>query len=329
MVTQLYDSYKLKIYTLKGAEFQQFFERIYQHLYGVEFQPIKPHGRLGDGGNDGWIPNLGHYFQVYGPEDFNSKIDVSIKKMKSDFSKIMEHWDNVVKVKSFTIVVNDNFKNCPAPLSKALQEIKIEYGIETFFTGAEQLWFEFNKLDFDTKRFLLGNPLPALPPDVISVIKIIEDGLELWDFPLMNENLISCGLHFSLVEKIPNLSSKLSYYTIPSEYAEINDCINNVVYWANRVVNHFTEYEYCELQHNSILSKTKSWKQVELPPNIYNKYAAINDEWELKHQKLCNNFSYSFNKYLVLIRRIYDSNYLNGFFAFDIFYDTPSFLVDI
>ncbi|MDY4369593.1 hypothetical protein SNR26_17495 [Pectobacterium brasiliense] len=329
MLTQLYDSYRLKIFTLKGTEFQQFFEQIYQNLYGAEFQPIKPHGRFGDGGNDGWIPSLGHYFQVYGPEDFNLKIENSIRKMNSDFSKIMEHWDDVAKVKVFTIVVNDNFKNCPAPLSKALQEIDVKYGIKTYFIGAGQLWLEFNKLDVNTKKLLLGNSLPILPSDVISVIKIIEDDLELNNFPLMNENLISCGLHYSLVEKIPKLSAKLSYYTIPSEYAEVNDCINNVVYWANQVVNHFTEYEYCEVHHNSILSKTKLWKQEKLPPDIYNKYSTMNDEWEFKHQKLCNNFSYSFNKYLVLIRRIYDSNYLNGFFAFDISYETPSFLVDI
>lgn len=315
--------------TLNGDGFQRFVEAIYQNLYGPEFQSIKPHGRLGDGGNDGWIPSRGCYYQVYGPDDFNLKLEYSIKKMQSDFLKIMKNWNDVSKVKAFHMVINDKFNGCPAPLNAALYEISQQYKINAYFIGAEHLWKEFEKLDLDTKYRLLGGFLSILPNDILPIIKIIEDELELRIFPRMNENLISCGLHFSLVEKIPNLQAKLNYYTIPIEYAEFDECIKTLIYWSTRIVKHFTEYEYCELTHNSILSKTKKWKQRTLPSEVYDKFSKMDEEWSLTHQKLCNNFAYAFNAYLVLIRRIYNPSYLEAIFAFDVFYETPKYLMDV
>ncbi|MBW5381709.1 hypothetical protein, partial [Brachyspira hampsonii] len=50
-----------------GQEFENLFTTLMYLLYPNDFQQVKPQGRYGDGGNDGYIKGQGIYFQVYSP----------------------------------------------------------------------------------------------------------------------------------------------------------------------------------------------------------------------------------------------------------------------
>jgi hypothetical protein len=60
--------FKTKIYENEGQAFERLFTQIMNYAY-PEFIQIKPQGRYGDRKNDGYTPSLGHYYQVYAPEN--------------------------------------------------------------------------------------------------------------------------------------------------------------------------------------------------------------------------------------------------------------------
>ena len=86
--------FRVKVHEASGDSFQ----RLFSHVMGYSdprFQSITPWGNWGDGGNDGWIPEEGHYFQVYGPKPTTSNADAettALKKAIDDFDKLPEKW---------------------------------------------------------------------------------------------------------------------------------------------------------------------------------------------------------------------------------------------
>jgi hypothetical protein len=76
-----------KIHIKDGAEFQHFFEDIMQKAF-PDFQKIRPYGKEGDGGNDGYIKKLGAYYQVYAPNTPSIKEAEAAEKLTNDFEKL-------------------------------------------------------------------------------------------------------------------------------------------------------------------------------------------------------------------------------------------------
>lgn len=109
-----------KIYNKSGFEFQNFFETILEKYYSSEFQKIKPHGKEGDGGNDGYIKSKGIYFQVYSPFEPYIKENEACKKIRDDFEKLKKSgWENISKIREYYFVYNDKF-------SGSIQKIEME-----------------------------------------------------------------------------------------------------------------------------------------------------------------------------------------------------------
>jgi len=79
--------FKNKIYSKNGTEFQTFFENIMEKVY-ADFQKIKPYGKYGDSGNDGYRKNSEIYYQVYAPEAPSIKLAEAARKLKEDFEKL-------------------------------------------------------------------------------------------------------------------------------------------------------------------------------------------------------------------------------------------------
>ncbi len=52
----------LRIYQTNATEFQSFFEDIMQKAF-PDFQKIRPYGKVGDRGNDGYRPDAGIYLK--------------------------------------------------------------------------------------------------------------------------------------------------------------------------------------------------------------------------------------------------------------------------
>ena len=93
-----------------GNEWQSKFSWIASRKFPGIFKEMPPF--VEDGGNDGWIPGYGTYFQCYGPyKNASDQINDFIKKMKKDTPKVLKNWDDTDKVKEYHFVWNTKFDN--------------------------------------------------------------------------------------------------------------------------------------------------------------------------------------------------------------------------
>ena len=121
--------FKLEIHSKNGTEFQSFFENIMEKAF-PNFKKVPSGG--GDGGNDGWIKEIGRYYQVYAPNTPTTKDSDAAIKLKEDFQKLQENWDNIAELKEYYFVFNDKYLSCKKPeiaiaeLEKTNPEINFE-----------------------------------------------------------------------------------------------------------------------------------------------------------------------------------------------------------
>ena len=149
--------FKLRIYQAHGDQFQDLVNHLYRGTE-TDFQSIAPHGNLGDGGNDGWIPSTGHYLQVYGPKATTQwKPNDAVKKAVTDFGKLQRNW---LDIRQYSFVINDRFCGIPAPVSQAMQTLKCNHCLEeTRAVGADDLERRFHDLsDLDREEICGGIP---------------------------------------------------------------------------------------------------------------------------------------------------------------------------
>lgn len=95
-----------RIHEKNATEFQSFFENIMENAF-PDFQKIRPYGNKGDGGNDGYRPDAGIYYQVYAPMNPKEKEAYAAKKLKKNFQDLKTTWDQISKVKAYYFVFND------------------------------------------------------------------------------------------------------------------------------------------------------------------------------------------------------------------------------
>ncbi|WP_141920739.1 hypothetical protein [Zymomonas mobilis] len=57
----LREKFKLAVLSANGSKFEELFTKIQSYLH-ADFEQVKPHGNIGDHGNDGWLKNSGTYF---------------------------------------------------------------------------------------------------------------------------------------------------------------------------------------------------------------------------------------------------------------------------
>jgi len=142
--------FKNKIYSKNGTEFQTFFENIMEKVY-ADFQKIKPYGKYGDSGNDGYRKNSGIYYQVYAPEAPSIKLAEAARKLKEDFEKLKKNWDKNLEIKEYHFVFNDKYSGSIQKLEEAISELEkdnseIKFHIITA-KKLEELFFSLDKAD--------------------------------------------------------------------------------------------------------------------------------------------------------------------------------------
>ena len=75
--------FREKVYQKNAVEFQSFFEQIMGKAFGGDFHKIRPYGKRGDRGNDGYRPAEGIYYQVYAPLNPQEKDADAARKFKT------------------------------------------------------------------------------------------------------------------------------------------------------------------------------------------------------------------------------------------------------
>lgn len=153
----LKDKFKIAVLEADAIQFEKLFSDVMSRVH-PDFQKVRPHGNIGDRGNDGWLPSSGTYYQVYAPEELSANTAQAQKKVKDDFKKLKEYWGAFVPVKRFYFVLNDKYRGVSPHICKTLKEIEQSENLE------EAGVYDTNDLERD---------LFKLPDDEIcSVLKI-------------------------------------------------------------------------------------------------------------------------------------------------------------
>jgi len=172
-----------RIYRSNGSEFQSFFEEVMRKAFS-DFKKIKPSGKEGDGGNDGYVPSKGIYYQVYAPIKPEESDSDAASKLKKDFEKkLKEKWESILDIKKYYFAFNDKYLGTTIKIKKALSELKeknknIKFNSFTaqdledvFFTLKEE---QILSLGFDV--------------DSTKALKVVRDYLEKLEIDLDRDN---------------------------------------------------------------------------------------------------------------------------------------------
>lgn len=146
-----------KVHEKNGSEFQSLFSDVMQKAHADDFKKVKPYGKLGDGGNDGYMPSKGVYYQVYAPENPVEKSSDAAKKMVDDFNKLKSSgWDEISKIKEYNFVFNDKNNGLDIVIESARAQLGRENPDITFkIFLPHELEGTFLSLD-DTQLTALG-----------------------------------------------------------------------------------------------------------------------------------------------------------------------------
>jgi hypothetical protein len=89
---------ELKMRKSSGDAFQDFFSTVMAARHGSDFVRVRPFGKLGDKGCDGYLMSSGQLFQCYGALNGDGgKVDYLIGKMEKDFSKANANFSKIMK----------------------------------------------------------------------------------------------------------------------------------------------------------------------------------------------------------------------------------------
>lgn len=115
--------FRLAVHQKSGTEYQTFFESIMGKVY-TGFQKVRPYGKEGDKGNDGYRPAEGIYYQVYAPLDPQEKEGDAADKFKVDFGKLKAGWDKISTIKELNFVYNDKGSGLTIKLEETRAELR-------------------------------------------------------------------------------------------------------------------------------------------------------------------------------------------------------------
>lgn len=160
-----------------AEEFQTIVQNILRQRL-PEFTSVVPHGRDGDGGNDGYSRPLGIYAQVYAPKSSRLPGRYAARKAAEDFGKLKRKWSSISKVKEYWFITNSEGSNIH--VESALKTIEKKHRIKARFLGSQDLATE----------------VAALPPARIS---------ELMGFTVL-ENQHALGYRVSQVDMFASLT---------------------------------------------------------------------------------------------------------------------------
>ncbi|MCH8823865.1 MAG: hypothetical protein IH984_10195 [Planctomycetes bacterium] len=223
--------FMLCVLRAKGAEYQLLFERVMQYRE-PKFVPIKPYGKIGDRGNDGYIPSTGIYFQVYAPEEPAAPRNVvtAVEKAAEDFNKLLEHWSESAPVQGYRFVYNDRYYGSPQPVEMALATIRNNHDVDASVFLAKDLENEAMELDDDQLFAILEAPIPEanlLASIDFSVLRDVIDYILKTKSPVTASNL-----------KAPVFEEKIAFNGLTSVVANL---LTGGSYQSDAITDYFSK----------------------------------------------------------------------------------------
>jgi len=171
--------FNLMIHEKNGTEFQRFFERIMDKAYD-DFKIIRPYGKLGDSGNDGYRKSCGVYYQAYSPNEPQIQQAKAASKLREDFQKLKDVWDVISKINEYYFVFNDKYKGSTIPVEKAISDLEKKnpsIKFDTFLAKQlEEVFFTLTETDMEDLGFSVSHTEAA--KSAIKYLKNVETELD-------------------------------------------------------------------------------------------------------------------------------------------------------
>ena len=127
---------ELKMRKCSGDAFQDFFSAVMEKVHGTDYVRVRPFGKLGDKGCDGYVRSSGQVFQCYGALNGSmEKVSYLIGKMEEDFKKAANKIPDIMKEWH---MVHNLVDGLPIEAIEMLEKLKKSDGTRAFgFIGYE------------------------------------------------------------------------------------------------------------------------------------------------------------------------------------------------
>ena len=200
---------ELRLRQCNSDAFQDFFSGVMAHLHGDDFVRVRPFGKLGDSGCDGYLISTGQLFQCYGALNGESKqVATLTKKMKDDFEKAAVSLEAIMQEWHF---VHNLIEGLPIEAVTALKGLeKARPNIKFGFVGFEGFAERVFKLTPERIASLLGPAASQTDTknlDVATLRKLVNDLAAAADVPQQN-----------VVDFRPVPVNKLAYNQLPNHW---------------------------------------------------------------------------------------------------------------
>jgi hypothetical protein len=168
---------ELRLRQCSGDAFQDLFSIVMEHLHGDDFVRVRPFGKLGDKGCDGYLNSSGQLFQCYGALNGETKqVAKLIKKMTGDFGTAA---DKLAAIMREWHMVHNLIEGVPIEAITTLKALetanpKIKFGFIGFEGFAERVF----KLTPQQIGHLLGpaaSQTDAKNLDIATLRKLVND----------------------------------------------------------------------------------------------------------------------------------------------------------
>jgi len=198
-----------------GDAFQGLFWEVMRAKHHDDFVSVRPQGSKGDGGNDGYLPSDGHYFQVYGPVDPGEKVAAAVSKLETDFGKVKSGWGATKEVKAYSFVFNDKYLGAFRDIAESLAQLeKSNPSVRCRPYMAGDLEDEFMRLKEGSILGILNTVLPSTT------------GIERIDFGVLKEVIryileMPSSASSTRLGELPELDEKVRLNTISDPWADV------------------------------------------------------------------------------------------------------------
>ena len=306
----MYLNFRLCVLEANAQRYEDLFVKI-MGAYKNGFQPVRPHGNIGDRGNDGWIKDEGIYYQVYAPEDVTKNSTDVLNKAKADFIKLKKYWDKIAPLKEYYFVVNDKYQGVGPHISKFLEEIRVENGLDkTGVILAQDLQNFFHDLKPEQKISII----PLLDSQNVhqNIYKFLADQLiKILDIPnwvRTSENLIANAIQDSALDNFYKANLLINKTQLSGVYESLNNSIIQLGTAILDLAEHFSG-NLVRLDSN-FYRLDKSWRQKWV--SNFDEQSERDTVWMNELYRKHNNFVYSFNVFAENVRKYIQLDFYNG-----------------
>ncbi|MCU6211612.1 hypothetical protein KWH78_10850 [Morganella morganii] len=305
-------SFKLKVHESNGTEYENLFSKVMTY-YLPGFSKVKPHGNIGDRGNDGWVYGDGIYYQVYAPEDLPSNEKKSLDKMKDDFKKLYSYWNTISTVRKFYFVVNDKYNGTSPHLNNAIAEIKKEYNLdEAMVIDAATLEYFFSMLSNEQKNYICGQSIRNQFPTERYLVERIKEMMGLQDWMNISDNLIANAMQFEVVDGFYDASQKILTTQMLGRLPSLDFSMIELAKHVYYLCEHITDINFAS-NINGFWKRDMSWQKITMDQDKYHEKNETYEHWRRELFKLHYNLAHALNLFSIEVRKSLNPDFFFGF----------------